>query len=40
MDEAKFDEIVLAMLLYSEFATGSAWKGYDWDAAGRLVQAG
>jgi hypothetical protein len=40
MDKTKFDEIVLAMLWYNEQVAGSAWKGFDWDATGRLFRAG
>lgn len=40
MDKTKFDEIVLAMLWHNQQMSGSAWKGFDWDATGRLFRAG
>ena len=40
MDKTKFDEIVLAMLWHNQQVSGSAWKGFDWDATGRLFRAG
>jgi Domain of unknown function (DUF6429) len=36
IDEAKIDEAVLALLWLNHHATGMAWKGFDWQAMGRL----
>lgn len=40
MDKPKFDEIVLAMLWHNLHAAGAAWKSFDWEASGRLFDAG
>ena len=40
MHEAKFDEIVLAMLWHNQKVAGSAWKAFDWESTNRLFEAG
>lgn len=43
IDNAKVDEAVLALLFLTTFGDGHAWrawKGHDWDALGRLHEAG
>lgn len=40
MNKDEFDEIVLAMLWYNRQVSGSAWKGFDWEATDRLFKAG
>ena len=39
-DKDKVDEMVLALLFLSLHDGGRAWKGYDWDALGRLHEKG
>ena len=42
-DESKIDEMTLALMFLTSFSDGGAmrsWKGYDWDALGRLHAAG
>lgn len=42
-DETKIDEAVLAVLyltLHEDRGAARAWKGIDWDALGRLFEAG
>ena len=42
-DESKVDEMTLALMFltsFSEHGITRSWKGYDWDAMGRLHAAG
>ena len=42
-DQSKVDEITLALMFltsFSEHGITRSWKGYDWDAMGRLHAAG
>jgi hypothetical protein len=42
-DEAKIDEMVLALLcltMFSDRSGNRAWKGHDWDSLDRLHQKG
>lgn len=40
IDTGRIDEAVLALLWYNLRGTGTAWKGFDWDAMERLHQRG
>ena len=40
LDEGKIDDAVLALLSLSLHAENRAWKGFDWDAMGRLHSKG
>jgi hypothetical protein len=42
-DQSKVDELTLALMFltsFSEHGITRSWKGYDWDAMGRLHAAG
>jgi hypothetical protein len=42
-DQSKVDEMTLALMFltsFSEHGITRSWKGYDWDAMGRLHTAG
>ena len=42
-DQSKVDEMTLALMFltsFSEHGITRSWKGYDWDAMGRLHAAG
>jgi hypothetical protein len=42
-DQSKVDDMTLALMLltsFSEHGITRSWKGYDWDALGRLHAAG
>lgn len=42
-DQAKVDEMTLALMFltsFSDHGVTRSWKGYDWDALGRLLAAG
>ncbi len=39
-DEAKVDEVVLALLFLTLGRDGRAWKTHDWDAMNRLHEKG
>ena len=36
IDTNRLDDAVLALLWYNLTATGSAWKGFDWETMDRL----
>lgn len=40
IDRDKIDEAVLALLWLNRDATGTAWKGFDWQAMERLHECG
>jgi len=40
LDTRKIDEAVLALLALGLHDGARAWKGFDWDALGRLHEAG
>jgi hypothetical protein len=40
LDTAKIDDAVLALLVLGQHEEVRAWKGFDWDALGRLHEAG
>ena len=40
LDTDKIDNAVLALLLLGLHDGGRAWKGFDWDAMGRLHERG
>ncbi|WP_374411235.1 DUF6429 family protein [Novosphingobium colocasiae] len=40
IDMDKIDEAVLALLWLNRDATGTAWKGFDWQAMDRLHERG
>jgi hypothetical protein len=40
LDLSKIDDAVLALLALGLHDGARAWKGFDWDAMGRLHQAG
>jgi hypothetical protein len=39
-ESSKVDDVVLALLFLNVWTTGRAWKGFDWDALGRLHERG
>jgi hypothetical protein len=42
-DKSKVDEMTLALIFLTSFSDHEitrSWKGYDWDAMGRLYEAG
>jgi hypothetical protein len=40
IDRNRIDEAVLALLWLNLYATGAAWKGFDWQAMERLHERG